>query len=192
MKLLTKERQQLYENANICFICKEKFEKKYLKDKWYRKVRDNCHYRGKYRVAAHSICILKYGVPKKIPIVFHNGLNYDYDFIIKHLAEEFKKQFTCLEENTEKFITFTVPIEKEVTRIDENGTEIRKNISYILQFIDSARFIKLGFDDKKCETCGIKYKHCDCFLEYINFKRDLIEYKCLCCSKSYQRRLTKS
>ena len=61
--------------------------------------------------------------------------------MIKKLPEEFKKQFTCLGENTEKYITFTVPIEKEVTRIDKNGEEITKNISYILQFIDSARFM---------------------------------------------------
>ena len=57
-----------------------------------------------------------------------------------------------------------------------------KNISYILQFIDSARFMssllsnlvnnvseglhkvkcKLGHDNKRCETCGMRYKHCDC------------------------------
>ena len=43
-------------------------------------------------------------------------------FIVKQLAEEFKKQFTCLGENTEKYITFTVPIQKDVTRIDKNGT----------------------------------------------------------------------
>ena len=72
---------------------------------------------------------------------FHNGSNYNYRFIIKQLAEEFEKQFTCLVENTEKYITFTVPIEKEVTRIDKNGEEVTKNISYILQFIDSARFM---------------------------------------------------
>ena len=145
---------------------------------------------------------------KKVPIVFHNESNHDYHFIIKKLAEEFKKQFTCLGENTEKYITFTVPIEKEVTRIDKNGEQITKNISYILQFIDSARFMasslsnlvnnlfeglhrtkcKLGHEDKRCETCGIKYKYCDCFLEYVNFKDDLIEYKCLCCNKSYQRK----
>ena len=41
---------------------------------------------------------------------------------------------------------------------------------------------------KKCETCGIKYKHCDCFLEHANFKDDLIEYKCLSCNKIYQRK----
>ena len=35
----------------------------------------------------------------------------------------------------------------------------------------------------------IKYKRCDCFLEYTNLKDDLIQYKCLSCSKSYQRKL---
>ena len=44
----------------------------------------------KFRGAAHSICNLIYKVPKKIPIVFHNGSTYDYHFIIKQLAEEFK------------------------------------------------------------------------------------------------------
>ena len=44
-------------------------------------------------------------------MVFHNGSNYDYHFIKKELVEEFKKQFTCLGENTEKYITFTVSIE---------------------------------------------------------------------------------
>ena len=43
-----------------------------------------------------------------------------------------------------------------------------------------------GHDDKKCETCGINYKYCDCFLGYTNFKDNLIECKCLCCNKNYQ------
>ena len=46
--------------------------------------------------------------------------------IIKKLAEEFEKQFSCLGESTEKYINFTVPIEKEVTRIDKNGGRIKK------------------------------------------------------------------
>ena len=80
-------------------------------------------------------------MPKKIPIVFYNGSSYDYHFIIKELAKEFKKQFTCLGENTEKYMTFTILIEKEVTKIAKIGEKITKNISYILQFIDSARFM---------------------------------------------------
>ena len=88
MNLLTKTQQESYENAKSRYICKEKFENKYLKDKKYRKVRDYCHYTGEYRGAAHSICNLKYSLPKKIPLVFHNGSNYDYHFIIKKLAEK--------------------------------------------------------------------------------------------------------
>ena len=63
-----------------------------------------------------------------ISIVFHNGCNYEYHFIKKESAKEFKKKFTCLaclEKNTEKYITFTVPIEKEVMRIDKNGEKLQ-------------------------------------------------------------------
>ena len=60
-------------------------------------------------------------MPRKIPIVFHNGSNYNYHFIIKELPKELKKQFIYLGENTEKYISFTVPVGKKVTRIDKNG-----------------------------------------------------------------------
>ena len=36
---------------------------------------------------------------------------------------------------------------------------------------------KYGHNNKKCKTCGIIYKVCNCFLEYTNFKDDLTEYK---------------
>ena len=68
---------------------------------------------------------------KTSPIVSHNGTNYDYHFIIKELAKEFKKQFICLGENTEKYITFTVPIEKEVTRIDKKWTSVFLNMQIL-------------------------------------------------------------
>ena len=48
---------------------------------------------------------LKYSLPKNIPIAFRNGCNYFYHFIIKQLTEEFENQFTCLGENTVKYIT---------------------------------------------------------------------------------------
>ena len=149
MKLLTKEQQESYGNAKICYVCKEKFENKYLRDKKYCKARD--HYIGQYRGAAYSICNLKYSVPKKVPIVFHNGSNYDYHFIIKE-QKNLKKQLTCLGENNEKYKTFTVPMEKEVTRIDKNGEEITKTMSsslwqihiQILSIIFLKKFIELN------------------------------------------------
>ena len=62
-------------------------------------------------------------------MLFHDGSNCDYHFIIKVLLEEFKGKLTCLGENAEKYITFSVLI------------EIIKTISHRLQFIDSARFM---------------------------------------------------
>ena len=69
IKLLTKEQQESYDNANICYICKGKLENKCLKDKKYRKLRNHCQYTGEYRGAAHSLSNLKYSVPKNNPIV---------------------------------------------------------------------------------------------------------------------------
>ena len=45
---------------------------------------------------------------------------------MKELAKEFKKQFACLGENTEKYKTFTIPIKKEVTRIDKMEKKLQK------------------------------------------------------------------
>ena len=50
MKLLTKEQQESYEISKICYICKEKSENKYLKDKKYCKVRDHCPYKENIEV----------------------------------------------------------------------------------------------------------------------------------------------
>ena len=57
-----------------CYICKRKFEKKYLQNKKYRKIWDDCHYTGEYRGAPLPICNLKCSVSKKVPIVFIKDL----------------------------------------------------------------------------------------------------------------------
>ena len=106
----------------------KKIENKYGKDKKYRKVRDHCGYTGEYRGAAHSICNSKYSVPKKIPVAFHNGSNYEYHLIIRELSKELTKHLTCLGENSEKYINFTVKIEKEAKRIDKMEKKLQKNI----------------------------------------------------------------
>ena len=87
---LTDEEKESYENQDVCHICEKEFctnknNKKEFKS--YCKVRDHCHYTGKYRGAAHSSCNLRYKIPKEIPVIFHNGSTYDYHFIIKELAK---------------------------------------------------------------------------------------------------------
>ena len=130
ISLTTKE--EIYHNRQkICYICKKEFDNN---DKKQQKVRDHCHYTGKYRGAAHNICNLRYKVPKEIPVVFHNGSTYDYHFIIKELVKEFDGNFECLGENTEKYITFSVPIKKKIENKD-------LEITYKIKFIDSYRFM---------------------------------------------------
>ena len=128
---LTKKEEENYNNQKVCYICKKEFDKN---DKKHHKVRDHCHYTGKYRGVAHNICNLRYKIPKEIPIVFHNGSTYDYHFIIKELVKKFEGNFECLGEDTEKYITFSVPIKKKIANKDIE-------ITYKIKFIDSFRFM---------------------------------------------------
>ena len=118
---LTKKEEKKHNKQKVCYICKKRFSTEDNNKRY--KVKNHCHYPGKYRGAAHDICNLKYKIPKEIPVVFHNGSTYHYHFIIKKLAEEFEEEFECLGENTEKYITFSVPFEKEITKQDKYGND---------------------------------------------------------------------
>ena len=122
---LTREEKIHYNKQKICYICEKEFNNN---DKKNYKVRDHCHYTGKYRGAAQNICNLRYKVPQEIPIVFHNGSTYDYHFIIKELVKEFNGNFECLGENIEKYITFSVPLKKN---IENKDTEITYKINLL-------------------------------------------------------------
>ena len=113
----------------MLYLLKKKIVK-FTKNKSYGKVRDHCHYTGKYGGAAHSICNLKLNVPNEIPAVFHNGSSYHYHFIIKELANKFEEQLECLGENTRKYKTLSVATKKEATKIDKDGNESVAPISY--------------------------------------------------------------
>ena len=105
MITLTMKEEIDYTKQKICYICKKEFDKN---DKKNYKVRDHCHYTGKYRGAAHNICNLRYKISKEISVVFHNGSTCDYHFIIKELVKKINGNFECLGENAKKYITFSV------------------------------------------------------------------------------------
>ena len=112
---LTKKEEKKHNKQKVCYICRKGFNTD-DSNKRYHKVRDHCHYTGKYRGAAHDICNVRYKIPKEIPVVFHNGSTYDYHFVMKELPEEFEGEFESLDENTEKYITFSVLIKKEIKK----------------------------------------------------------------------------
>ena len=182
---LTNAEIKSYEKQKVCYICEKTFcDDKSKKSKYdlYHKVRDHCHYTGKFRRAAHNICNSRYNVPKRIPVAFHNGSTYDYHFVIKKLAEEFKSEFECLGQNTEKYITFSVLFKKENDQ----------KITYKLKFINSYRFMSTslsnlvdnvsGVYDEECKRC-MERKKIGLNCEFIGFKNDKLNYKCKECKK---------
>ena len=68
------------------------FVQKNLNDKICHKVRNHCHYTGKYGSAKHDKYNSKYSVPKEMLIIFRKWSNYDYHFITKKLAKKIEKK----------------------------------------------------------------------------------------------------
>ena len=107
-----------------------KFENEYLKDKIIAKLEIIVNIHGNREVLCIAY-VFKIQCTENLPAVFYNGSNYDYHFIIKELAEEFKKQFPCLKESTVKILTFTVPIEKKSQKFIKNEKKIQTiNLTY--------------------------------------------------------------
>ena len=139
--------------------------------KYSKKNIDHCHYTGKFRGAAYSICNLRYKIPQEIPVTIHNGSKYDQHFLIKELAEEFKGGFECLGENAEKYFSFSVPIQKE----HDND----KTITHKIKLIDTCRFMPSKLSDLVDNLSEINNKDCKTCMERKNIKSgcEFIEVK---------------
>ena len=120
---LTKRANIIQQDATACYI----FSKEFTKYKNYRQVRDHCHFTG--IGAAHSICNLRFNVPKEIPVVFHNGSSYDYHFIIKVLANKFVGQFKYLGENTTKIKII------ETILMKNSKSDLRTHLSFLIMML---------------------------------------------------------
>ena len=182
--LTTKE--EIYHNKQkICYICEKEFD---IKDKKHHKVRDHCHYAGKYRGAAHNICNLRFKIPKEIPIVYHNDSTYNSHFIIKKLGKEFEGNFECLGENTEKYITFSAPIKKKI----ENK---KIEITYKIKFIDSYRFMSSSLSKLVNNLSEVlhnnKCLNCESCLDYIKTENEKLILKCFNCKQYYEKDFNK-
>ena len=124
---LADEENKSYEKQKVCYIYKKEFntdDNDYDDDddnKKYHKVRDHFHYTGKFKGAAHNICNLRYKIPNEITVVFDNGSTYDYH-LIEELAKEIEGKLEYLGENTEKYVTFSVPIKQILVMVKQLRT----------------------------------------------------------------------
>ena len=118
--------------------------------------------------------------------MFHNGSTYDYHFIIKNLAEEFEGEFECLGVHTEKYFTFSVPINKEITKKDN----IIK-ITYKIRFIDSYRFMSTSLSKlvNNLSEGPHECKDCESYLDCVTIKDNKLIFRCFNCKNGFNKEL---
>ena len=132
--VLTKEEEKEFQSATISHICEEKLS---LDKK--SKVKDHCHFTGKYRGAAHNKCNLECRKPLILPVIFHNLQGYDAHLFIKQLAKV-AGDLTSIPTTEEKYISFS----KFIT-VDQYYSKKREKVlfkKFEIRFIDSFKFLQ--------------------------------------------------
>ena len=129
--VFTRKDEKQFNKASDCWICGEELGND--------RVRDHCHYTGRYRGAAHNSCNLKYSKPKDVPVFFHNLAGYDSHLFIKNLGSSNPKEnIECIPNNEEKYISFTKNI--IVGQYTNKKGEV-KNKTFKIVFKDSLKFM---------------------------------------------------
>ena len=128
--IITKEEEEEFKQASDCWICKKKLN---LEDR----VRDHCHFTGRYRGAAHNRCNLKYSKPNNISVFFHNLTGYDSHLFIKKL-DVTAGNIDCIPNNEEKYISFSKTIKTGEYKNKKGET---KNKYFKIVFKDSMKFL---------------------------------------------------
>ena len=142
-----KEEEERYNEETKCWICKEEFDDK---DKDKEKVKDHCHYTGRYRGAAHNKCNLNYRKPNFTPVVFHNLSGYDSHLFIKNLGFS-EGNIDCIPNNEEKYISFSKKIwvksyTKKVKNEEGEPAEKEIKVYHTIRFIDSFKFMSTSLE----------------------------------------------
>ena len=150
--IFTKDDSSVYKNAVSCHICGMELGED--------RVRDHCHFTGKFRGAAHNQCNLEYRKPKFIPVVFHNLSGYDCHLFIKKLnSGDNKGKIACIPNNDEKYISFSKRLLVNTFVKDDKEREVYLE----LRFIDSFKFMASSLaslvNNLKKEQCVNLSKH---------------------------------
>ena len=131
---ITDKEEKEFNNALECWICGGFLG--------VDRVRDHCHYTGRYRGPAHNKCNLNYRKENNISVFFHNLAGYDSHLFIKKLGYT-EGNIDCIPTNEEKYISFTKTI-KAGTYTNKKG-EI-KNKSFKIIFKDTYKFLAASLD----------------------------------------------
>ena len=132
---ITPEVEEQFKQASNCWICGNLLN---LQDR----VRDHCHFTGRYRGAAHNRCNLQYSKPNNISVFFHNLTGYDSHLFIKKLNKTMGT-IDCIPNNEENYISFSKTI-KTGEYVNKKGETKDKNFKII--FKDSMKFLNTSIE----------------------------------------------
>ena len=128
--IITEETEEDFNQATRCWICRKLLN---LNDR----VRDHCHFTGRYRGAACNRCNLKHRKPDYVSVFFHNLQGYDSHLFIKRLGVS-EGNIDCIPNNEQKYISFSKTI-KTGEYIDKKGET--KNKTFKIIFKDTLKFL---------------------------------------------------
>ena len=140
MILLTEKEQSKFEKAKICWICQKEFKEV---DK---KVRDHCHFTGKFRGAAHNICNLQFKKPKFTPVIFHNLSGYHAHLFVKNLGKT-EGNVKCIPNND-------IVVDEYINKKGE-----KVEVKHEIRFIDSFKFMASSLESLVENLGDEKFNH---------------------------------
>ena len=129
LRLTSREEKEFHKEV-LCHICKKPLDDD--------RVRDHCHFTGKYRGAAHNSCNLQCRKPMILPVVFHNQ-GYDAHLFIKQLSR-IPGKLTCIPSTEEKYISFSKKIKVDEYTSQRTGETV--SLYFEIGFIDLFKFLQ--------------------------------------------------
>ena len=128
--MFDKDDMEKFKNQTYCWFCNEEIKGK--------KVRDHCHFTGKFRGAVHPDCNLKARKPQCTPVFFHNLFGYDIHHFVTALTRKMGK-ITCIPNTEEKCISLSLEI--PVAKNEKGKTKFHE-----IKFLDSMKFMASSLD----------------------------------------------
>ena len=98
---MAQEYNKGFKNSSKHWICDNSYADDYVK------IRDNCNITGKYRSSAHRHCNINVKLSHRIPVIFYNLKNYDFNLILQELGK-FDLRINGRPNGLEKYISFSV------------------------------------------------------------------------------------
>lgn len=135
MEKLSPTEELNFENADICYLCMEKFTDS------NKKVRDHDHLTGYFRGAACNNCNINYKLPNFIPVIMHNLSRYDAHFIVPELGRD-NGNIEVLATTNENFISFSKKVGKMKLRFLDSYRFIPGSLSELTENLEEKDFVE--------------------------------------------------